>query len=88
MSRDLLVDKYSIYQQVIFIVRASTVPTTMSASRENTHNFAAGPSPLPTSVLEEAAKGLLNYNGTGMGICELSHRGKEFKSILDGAEGE
>lgn len=59
----------------------------MSASRENTHNFAAGPSPLPTSVLEEAAKGLLNYNGTGMGICELSHRGKEFKSILDGAEG-
>jgi phosphoserine aminotransferase len=56
--------------------------------RANTHNFAAGPSPLPTGVLEKAAKGLLNYNNTGMGICELSHRGKEFKAIIEGAEGE
>ena len=57
-------------------------------TREATHNFAAGPSPLPTSVLEEAAKGLLNYAGTGMGVCELSHRGKEFKGIIEGAEGK
>ena len=55
--------------------------------RNQVHNFAAGPSPLPTAVLEEAAAGLLNYNNTGMGICELSHRGKEFKSIIEGAEG-
>ncbi len=59
----------------------------MAQSRENTHNFAAGPSPLPTSVLEKAAEGLLNYGGTGMGICELSHRGKEFKATIEGAEG-
>jgi len=58
------------------------------SERANTHNFAAGPSPLPTGVLEEAAKGLLNYNNTGMGVCELSHRGKEFKAIIEGAEGE
>lgn len=57
-------------------------------SRAETHNFAAGPSPLPTDVLEEAAAGLLNYNNTGMGVCELSHRGKEFKAIIEGAEGE
>jgi phosphoserine aminotransferase len=39
-------------------------------------------------VLEEAARGLLNYGNTGMGVCELSHRGKEFKGIIEGAEGE
>lgn len=60
----------------------------MSLTRETVHNFAAGPSPLPTAVLEEAAKGLVNYNGTGMGVCELSHRGKEFKAIVEGAESE
>lgn len=63
-----------------------TLTYTMS-ERAQTHNFAAGPSPLPTSVLEEASRGLLNYNNTGMGICELSHRGKEFKAIIEGAEG-
>jgi phosphoserine aminotransferase len=60
----------------------------MSESRENVHNFAAGPSPLPTPVLQKAAEGLLNYNGTGMGVCELSHRGKDFKAIIEGAEGK
>jgi phosphoserine aminotransferase len=60
----------------------------MSESRENVHNFAAGPSPLPTPVLQKAAEGLINYNGTGMGVCELSHRGKDFKTIIEGAEGK
>lgn len=60
----------------------------MPFERSEVHNFAAGPSPLPQPVLEEAAKGLLNYNGTGMGICELSHRSKEFEAIIFGAEGE
>jgi phosphoserine aminotransferase len=60
----------------------------MTRQRQEIHNFAAGPSPLPTSVLEKAAQGLLNYAGTGMGVCELSHRGKEFKGIIEGAEGE
>ncbi|KAF8507327.1 pyridoxal phosphate-dependent transferase [Hysterangium stoloniferum] len=44
-------------------------------------NFGAGPSALPTSVLEEAAKGLLNYNQTGIGLTELSHRSKEFGAL-------
>ncbi|KAJ9102557.1 hypothetical protein QFC21_002958 [Naganishia friedmannii] len=58
----------------------------MSSERVDIHNFAAGPSPLPTPVLHKAAQSLLNYNGTGMGVCELSHRGKEFKAIVEGAE--
>ena len=45
-------------------------------------NFGAGPSALPTSVLEEAAKGLLNFKNTGIGIAEISHRSKEFAALL------
>lgn len=56
--------------------------------RTEIRNFAAGPSPLPTPVLQKAAEGLLNYNGTGMGICELSHRGKDFKAVCESAEGD
>ena len=56
--------------------------------RSEIRNLAAGPSPLPTPVLEKAAKGLINYNNTGMGICELSHRSKDFKAVIEGAEGE
>ncbi|ODN77079.1 phosphoserine transaminase [Cryptococcus amylolentus CBS 6039] len=56
--------------------------------RKDVHNFAAGPSPLPSNVLEEASQGLLNYADTGMGICELSHRGKEFKAVIEGAEAD
>ncbi|MBQ7236364.1 MAG: 3-phosphoserine/phosphohydroxythreonine transaminase [Clostridia bacterium] len=45
------------------------------------YNFAAGPSTLPVSVLEEAQKELLDYQGTGMSIVEMSHRGKPFMAV-------
>lgn len=45
-------------------------------------NFGAGPSALPDSVLEEAAKGLLNYQGTGIGLTELSHRSEQFGALV------
>ena len=48
--------------------------------------FGAGPSALPQSVLEEAAKGLLNFENTGIGIAEISHRSKEFSACLANAE--
>ena len=54
--------------------------------RSNIVNFGAGPSALPRSVLEEATKGLLNYNGTGMGITEISHRSKEFSQLIQSLE--
>ncbi|KAJ7184368.1 pyridoxal phosphate-dependent transferase [Mycena filopes] len=50
-------------------------------------NFGAGPSALPDSVLEEATKGLLNFNGTGIGIAEISHRSKEFTAFITEVEG-
>ena len=46
-------------------------------------NFSAGPAMLPTSVLEKSAAALLDYQGKGFGIAEVSHRGKEFEGVLD-----
>lgn len=52
-------------------------------NREEVVNFGAGPSTLPTAVLEKAARGLLNYNNLGMGIAEISHRSKDFKAVYE-----
>lgn len=49
------------------------------------YNFAAGPSTLPLPVLEQAQKELLDYNGTGMSITEMSHRSKPFMAVNDEA---
>lgn len=51
-------------------------------SRDQVHYFGAGPAPLPTAVLEEASKVLLNYNDSGVGITEISHRSPEANAIL------
>ncbi len=45
------------------------------------YNFSAGPSMLPLSVLEEAQRDLLDFNGTGMSITEMSHRSKAFMEV-------
>ncbi|EPS98561.1 hypothetical protein FOMPIDRAFT_1126374 [Fomitopsis schrenkii] len=58
----------------------------MSAQQDRVVNFGAGPSALPVSVLEEASKGLLNFQGTGIGIAELSHRSKEFQAFVTNME--
>ena len=51
-------------------------------------NFAAGPSALPTEVLERAKTELLDYQDTGMSIMEMSHRGSEFREVLSRAESD
>ena len=52
-------------------------------SRETTYNFAAGPSALPTEVLETAAAELLDYKGSGMSVMEMSHRSAIYQAIFD-----
>ncbi len=49
-------------------------------------NFAAGPSTLPLPVLEQAQKELLDFQGTGMSITEMSHRGKPFMAVNSEAQ--
>lgn len=48
-------------------------------------NFNAGPAALPEEVLKEAEKSLLNFDNTGMGIMELSHRSNEYQAVHDQA---
>jgi phosphoserine aminotransferase len=48
-------------------------------------NFSAGPAMLPTEVLEKCAAALLDYEGKGYGIAEVSHRGKDFEAVNDEA---
>ena len=48
-------------------------------------NFGAGPSAIPTEVLEEAQKGLLDFNGSGISIMEASHRSKMYDEVHNGA---
>lgn len=52
------------------------------------HNFNAGPSALPLPVLEKAQAELLDYQGCGMSVMEISHRSKEFESIIQTAEAD
>lgn len=49
------------------------------------HNFSAGPAILPAPVLKEAAKAVANYEGIGLSLLELSHRGPEFTAIIEEA---
>ena len=52
------------------------------------YNFSAGPAVLPEEVLKEAAAEMLDYNGTGMSVMEMSHRSKAFEEIINSAEQE
>ncbi len=51
-------------------------------------NFSAGPAALPEPVLRQVAEEMLDWHGSGMSVMEMSHRGKEFGSILAAAEAD
>lgn len=50
------------------------------------YNFYAGPSVLPDVALENAAKAIIDFNGTGLSILSISHRTKEFEEVLASAQ--
>ena len=52
------------------------------------YNFSAGPAAISTEVLSLAASEMLDWHGSGMGVMEMSHRGKEFISIYEQAEAD
>ena len=52
------------------------------------YNFSAGPAVLPQAVLERAQAELLDWQGSGMSVMEMSHRGKEFIRIAEQAEAD
>ena len=52
-------------------------------SRDKIYNFSAGPSVLPESALESARRDLLDYQGCGISVMEMSHRSPMFQEIFD-----
>ena len=68
------------------LVQLSSKVTKDIRGERRKFNFAAGPGCLPKSVLETAQEDLLNYNGAGVSVMEMSHRSKEFIDICDRAE--
>lgn len=50
------------------------------------HNFSAGPSVLPEIAYQNAAKAILDFNGTGLSILSISHRTKDFEDVLNSAQ--
>ena len=52
------------------------------------YNFSAGPAVLPEEVLQEAAREMFDYRGSGMSVMEMSHRSKVYQTIIDEAEAD
>ena len=52
------------------------------------YNFSAGPAAIAPEVLQQAASEMLDWHGCGMGVMEMSHRGKEFIAIYEQAEAD
>ena len=50
------------------------------------YNFSAGPSMLPLEVLKKAQSQMLNYEGSGMSVMEMSHRSKAYDAIIKKTE--
>src|SRR3954471_3793781 len=49
------------------------------------HNFSPGPSILPRQAMEAGSRACLDFNGTGLSLLEMSHRGKDFIAVMDQA---
>ncbi|KAJ4876877.1 hypothetical protein Rs2_41895 [Raphanus sativus] len=69
-------------------IRCASTTTTTIGSDPRVINFAAGPAALPENVLLKAQSELYNWRGSGMSVMEMSHRGKEFLSIIQKAESD
>jgi phosphoserine aminotransferase len=51
------------------------------------HNFGAGPGILPEEAVRKTGEALFDFNGSGMGVMEISHRSKEFAAVMERANG-
>ncbi|KAF5177861.1 Phosphoserine aminotransferase [Thalictrum thalictroides] len=69
-------------------VQDRSTTTSETQSQDRVFNFAAGPATLPENVLKKAESELYNWRGSGMSVMEMSHRGKEFVSIIEKAESD
>ncbi|MBP6389947.1 MAG: 3-phosphoserine/phosphohydroxythreonine transaminase [Flavobacteriales bacterium] len=54
----------------------------ITAVKPKVHNYSAGPCILPQEVLEQAAQAVLDFEGSGLSILEISHRSKPFEAVM------
>ena len=59
----------------------------ITAVKPKVHNYSAGPCILPQEVLEQAAQAVLDFEGSGLSILEISHRSKPFEAVMVKAQG-
>ena len=52
------------------------------------YNFSAGPAMLPEEVLKQAADEMMDYQGSGQSVMEMSHRSSTYQAIIDHAESQ
>ncbi len=57
------------------------------ATKKKVHNYSAGPCILPQEVFEQAAQAVLDFEGSGLSILEISHRSKPFEAVMAKAQG-
>lgn len=67
-------------------ITQTSTPTANNSTPHRLPNFCAGPAAMPTSVLERAQSELLDWQGRGLSVMEVSHRSKEYMAITDKAE--
>ena len=60
----------------------------MTGAASRVFNFSAGPAVMPDEVLQTAAAEMLDWHGSGMSVMEMSHRGREFTSIIEAARAD
>ena len=58
----------------------------LTATKKKVHNYSAGPCILPQEVFEKAAQAVLDFEGSGMSILEISHRSKPFEAVMAKAQ--
>ena len=63
-----------------------STPSSNTTAPHRVPNFCAGPATMPTAVLEHAQSELLDWQGRGVSVMEVSHRSKEYMAITDKAE--
>jgi len=94
MYIDYILSKFYNIQQLSYCAKVQWYISTLFVNyKEETgmarvYNFSAGPAVLPEEVLQEVADEMLDYNGTGMSVMEMSHRSKAYQEIIDTAEAD
>jgi phosphoserine aminotransferase len=68
--------------------KAKAAELTEMAATQTVYNFGAGPAMLPKAVMQQAQQELLDWHGTGISVIEMSHRSKQFGSIVEESEAD